>query len=242
MKKLILLILSSMFLIFGCNQTESAESLSKKFITPSSVTFASSHKTREKPGYEWVSKSTIIYKDAKLKEFLRVTHIFDDPEAQSEIDNEAFYMNKEPKAMYQKVGMKANWTKSNKEEMDEYSIVNRVFKNLKENLKSVPNHDKGENKQVFSHESNALALSKLDEYFKTFKDDDYVKIEFVINKKDDKYYIEDCTVEVKRYNLPQIVNKYMLIDLNQVEAIDYSPDLVKLLVKDKVKNYNFKEK
>lgn len=242
MKKLLLLICLSLFLLFGCKKSETPESLSKKFIKPESVTLASSHKTREKPGYEWVTKSTMIYGDSKLKEFLRVTHIFDDPNAQSEIDHEAFYMNYEPKAMYQKVGLKERWTKSNREEIDEYSVVNRLFDSLKSKLKEVLKHDKGEDKQVFTHENTAKELSKLDNYFKTYKDDDKVKIEFVINKKDDKFYIENMTVEVMRFDLPQIVNKYMVIDINKVESIDYSPDLVKLLVRDKVKNYNFKEK
>lgn len=242
MKRIITLILFTVFMIFGCKTGETPESISKKFISPDSITLASSYKTNEKPDYEWVTKSTIIYDEERVKEFLRVTHIFDDPNAQTEVDNAAFYMNSVPKAMYHKIGLNEKWVKSNREEVDEYTTINRIFKSLSSDLKEIEKHDKGENKRVFSTENTASELSKKDNYFKTYKEDDRIKTEFIVNKKDDKYFIEDATIEVSRLDSPYIVNKYIVIDINKVNSIDYSPDLVRLLVRDKVKNYTFKEK
>lgn len=242
MKKLILLILISVFLIFGCANSSSPELFSKEFIKPESLTLASSLKTRDKPGYEWVTKSTIIYDENNIKEFLRVTHIFDDPKAETEVDNEAFYMNSEPKAMYKKSGLNNKWEKSNREETDEYTTINRIFNSLISELKEDKDHDKGEDKTVFTLESTAKELSQKDSYFKLYKADDKIKIEFVINKKGNKFFIEETKIEVNRYDLPHILNKYMVININDVKSIDYSPDLVRLLVRDKVKNYTVKEK
>lgn len=231
-RKYLALITVVLFFAAGCGQNITTTILTE----PSYVNVVSSEKHADAPDYEWVSNSEILFESGKPTEFIRQTHIFDSPLAEVEINRTCHYFQKDPLFIYEKTDTKAEWTKTESEENDEYSVLRDLFLAIEDEFKIA-------DKDNFFEYRAEKPIEDVKSITPVFNDVKAKKLNFTykLEKTDNKYTLKEVLIEGKNESDVVYTKQYFIWHINEKNHIEPPMDLLKKLIKDGGKKYDTKE-